>query len=230
MLAAEKLSDKNLLNLPSKPNPDSSTLSVNVPKETSLKDLIEVNKQLLDWIHFDAIKQWFEERRGVESEIQGLRMAKEFFVHQLKYATQSESMKYFRGKVKSTHSKSAMYYPTIVLDVQKRIIVSTSCTCRVGAGNHAVCKHVSATVYVIYFYVKEHKLMVQSCTSILQKWHKPNIGPNFENRTIKEMYPLKPIDSKLMQNVDTEKANSNLVNCLQNLSDKKLYIPCVNFY
>lgn len=210
MLAAEKLSDKNLLNLPSKPNPDSSTLSVNVPKETSLKDLIEVNKQLLDWIHFDAIK--------------------EFFVHQLKYATQSESMKYFRGKVKSTHSKSAMYYPTIVLDVQKRIIVSTSCTCRVGAGNHAVCKHVSATVYVIYFYVKEHKLMVQSCTSILQKWHKPNIGPNFENRTIKEMYPLKPIDSKLMQNVDTEKANSNLVNCLQNLSDKKLYIPCVNFY
>lgn len=102
---------------------------------------------------------------------------------------------------------STDYEVKLQISCQSREIHKAQCQCPAGVGPVAACKHVSAVLYGVEYYIVTGKpLMVSiiknkikmillgnvkhnpSCTGLLQQWHKPKAaGRNLEKITVNAM-------------------------------------------
>lgn len=155
---------------------------------------------------------WFAERASVHSKIEGRKLFAKKFVKEVKLC---EKFGHFiRSTVAAAQSRSKDYESTV--KVENGHILQGSCSCAVGLGYSASCKHIAAMLYAVEFFSSSGELFLwQPPTSMRQTWHAPQPGRQAGYAKASELTKRQPIDVTVkvipnFRNVIDKATNKNM--------------------
>lgn len=145
-------------------------------------------QQSLRWLSTVQIWSYFVSRSARHGYGKGKQLKQAAFLRNICYAQINNETFQVRGYCGATMRKSTMYL--LRLEHNTEAITKTSCTCPAGQGNLAACKHIAALLMALEEFARTgHLQQNQTCTDVLQTWHRP---PKHTDRSM--MYrPLKDI-------------------------------------
>ena len=111
---------------------------------------------------------------GAMKTLKAVKYFKEGYVQDL-MVNVHQQYTYIQSQTQAS-MKHIMYRVEVCIEKTTADVLAARCNCPAGEWPSAACSHVAATLFAIEDYVS-HKDK-QSCTSRLQQWHQPTLGPN----------------------------------------------------
>lgn len=106
----------------------------------------------LHWICKAVIDQYFNERMASKGNDKGRRLFMCDFLKSCSFYKKGDDL-YFMALCSAEMKKSVDYQVRIHMNSRDCEIMKTHCQCPAGSGFSAACKHVSALLYALEFYV-----------------------------------------------------------------------------
>lgn len=134
---AELISDENNNNVIVIPN--------------NLADLCNIQTRDLSFFNIGVITDYFISNNKKNPLINGRKMALKKYTNYLKMAIQNCNW-YIKSECFSSHTRSKVYEQHIIINEADNSIIHTNCSCVVGKGSIALCKHISCILFVVENY------------------------------------------------------------------------------
>lgn len=114
---------------------------------------------MLEWLSLNAITLYFDSRLAAKGLEKGRRLFMCEFVKNIRWH-QAEENVFFVALCSAEMKTSVDYEIKLQTNFQQREILMAQCDCPAGVGPSAACKHVSAVLHGIEYYIKTGERLI----------------------------------------------------------------------